>query len=88
MTKNVIAFAPWRATPLDPPLEFTELRLGQDFSLQMTLFDPERNLVAVLEWSGPPRLVRSGPLRLALHIVLDMLHSAWERWRDSSGIAS
>src|SRR5205085_303785 len=49
-TMTVIKFAP-RAAPLELPLEFVELRLGDDCSVQMTLYDDARNVVAVLEFT-------------------------------------
>jgi hypothetical protein len=79
MSANVIKFAP-RAAPLELPLEFVELRLSDEgCNLQMTLFDRDHNVVAVLEFA-----LSSKPA----NFDLELLHAAWEHWRGSTGLAS
>jgi hypothetical protein len=79
MTDNVIVFEPRREVPLELPLEFVELRLGDDCSIQMTLYDQERNVIAALEFtlSFKPQ-----------DFDLGLLRAAWDRWRGGSTLAS
>ena len=82
MTDNVIKFAPLRAPPLELLLEDIELRLdcvGEDCHIQMTLYDPEHNIIDVLEFKLVSR---------PQHFILDMLCEAWARRVHSSGMAS
>jgi hypothetical protein len=80
MTGNVIKFAPAARKSAEIPLEFVELRLANDCSIQMTLYDDERNVVVVLDYA-----LASKPQ----NFDLDLLRAAWDRWRGNSpGIAS
>lgn len=75
---NIVPFAP-RRVPLELPLDFVELRLSEDCSIQMTLYDQERNVVAALEFtlSFKPE-----------DFDLDLLRAAWSRWRDCATVPS
>jgi hypothetical protein len=79
MSENVIKFAPRARHPAEIPLEFVELRLANDCSIEMTLYDDEHNVVAVLGY-----MLADKPQ----DFDLDLLRTAWDRWRGSSGMAS
>jgi hypothetical protein len=74
---NAVPFAPRRPEP--PALEFVELRLGDDCSIEMTLRDSAGDVVAVLEYA-----ITFKPK----DFDLDLLRAAWARWRGSSSAAS
>jgi hypothetical protein len=59
-------------------LECVELRLSDDFSIEMILRDSAGDIVVVLEYALTYR---------PESFDLDLLRAAWDRWRDSSSIA-
>jgi hypothetical protein len=77
VAKNVLAFQ-LRPKPV-PVLQFVELRLADDCSLEMTLYDAAGDVVAVLSYD-----LQSKPDGFDL----SWLAEAWARWRSSSTIAS
>jgi hypothetical protein len=76
--QNVVAFKPPRREVL--ALADVELRLGDDFSIEMRLCGDAGDVVAVLEYS----LTAKSPETFDL----DVLREAWVRWRQGNGVAS
>jgi len=74
---NVIAFEP-KPKPV-PAVQSVELRLGEDFSIEMLLRDDAGNVVAVLEYALASK---------SDGFDLDRLRRAWDEWRGFSEIAS
>jgi hypothetical protein len=77
MSENVTAFKPRRAEA--PKLQSMELRLAEDFTLEMSLFD-ERDGVAIVEFSFKSKSPET--------FDMDALREAWNGWREKSEIAS
>jgi hypothetical protein len=75
---NVIVFEPRR--PEAPTVQFVELRLSDDFSIEMLLHGDAGDVVARLEY----RLAAKSPE----NFDLDLLREAWSRWRGFSEVAS
>jgi hypothetical protein len=75
---EVVAYKPRRQEA--PVLRYAELRLGEDFELEMTLVDDQGGGVVILEFafsSKSPKAFDMGVLR-----------QNWNRWREASEIAS
>jgi hypothetical protein len=73
---NVVPFE--KPRPVPPALTFCEVRLNEDCSILLTLFDADGNRISLdypLGWSPPD-------------FDLDRLRCAWTRWRGTSTAAS
>jgi hypothetical protein len=65
--------------PVEVPALFVELRLGDDFSIEMRLHD-RTGVVGTLEYG----LTVKSPE----DFDLDVLRAAWERWREDSEVVA
>lgn len=73
---NVVALVPRRR---EAPTLFVDLRLGDDFSIEMRLHD-STGVVGTLEYSLAVKAPED--------FDLDVLREAWARWREQSEVVA
>jgi hypothetical protein len=76
---EVIAFKPHRVAPLEIDPELVELRLTNDCGIEMTLFDRQYAVAAVLNYRLASR---------PCDFDLNLLRTVWNKLRGNSGLAS